>query len=158
MKNVQTNVNHKPGNSDFSFIHYAAFWSTLQERNHKKQKPNSKVQNSWVTIKHVVSSTSCISFHEGSGKTWKVKNVKDRRLQFLVNKFLAAAFLSTNIHVAKFWPIFVEVTRLSFVGGNRERWQTVTRKRGKASQIFACILLTSNHMIFLVQLGISQHS
>ena len=52
MKNVQTEVNHrKPCNSYFSFIHCSAFWPTLQERNNKKQKPNSKMQNSWLTIK-----------------------------------------------------------------------------------------------------------
>ena len=37
----------------------------------------------------------------------------------------------------------------------------MTRKRGKeqvASQIFACISLTRNRLIFLVQFGINQHS
>lgn len=38
---------------------------------------------------------------------------------------------------------------LSFVGGNREQWYAVTRKREKATHIFAYILLASNHTIFL---------
>ena len=49
-------------------------------------------------------------------------------------------------------------SRLSFVGGNREQWYAVTRKREKATHIFACILLASNHMIFFVKFGINQHS
>ena len=35
---------------DFSNIH-TAFWPTLQQRNQKKQQSNSKMQNSWLTIK-----------------------------------------------------------------------------------------------------------
>lgn len=52
---------------------------------------------------------SCISVNGGSGKTWRVQNANDKRLQFLTNKFLASAFLSTNIHLSKFWPILIEV-------------------------------------------------
>ena len=35
---------------DFSIIR-TAFWPTLQQRNQKKQQSNSKMQNSWLTIK-----------------------------------------------------------------------------------------------------------
>ena len=76
-------------------------------------------------------------------KIWKVKKAKwqNKRLQFSVNKFLAAAFLSINqILLSKFWPILVEVVIC------RREQEAVTRKRGKARQVFACILLTSNHM------------
>lgn len=52
---------------------------------------------------------SCISVNGGSGKTWRVQNANDKRLQFLTNKFLASAFLSTNILLSKFWPILIEV-------------------------------------------------
>ena len=56
MKNLQTEVKHKPCNSYFSFIHCSAFWPTLQARNNKKQKPNSKMQNSWLTMQTITKN------------------------------------------------------------------------------------------------------
>ena len=44
------------------------------------------------------------------------------------------------------------------VGGTSEPWHEINTIKENQTQIFACILLTSNQMIFLVQFGINKHS
>ena len=85
----------------------------------------------------------------GSRKTWKAKNVKWQKAWVLGKQLSSFCVLSINIfHLSKFRPILDEVVIC------RREQGAVTN----GSQFFACILLTSNHMIFLVQFGINQHS
>ena len=117
------------------------------------QNPNKQ---STAMQRNLVSS--CISFRGGSGKTWKVKNVKWQKVWVLGKQIssVASAILAISIHLSKFRPILVDVVHCR--RERRDFWQAVRRKRGKTSQIFACILLKSNHMVFLVQFGINRHS
>ena len=61
MKNVQTDVNDKPCNHEAILISAPSFFFSSSLRHFdphpkkettKKQKPNNKLQNSWLTIKH----------------------------------------------------------------------------------------------------------
>ena len=64
MKNVQTDVSHKPCNHKEILIHSRGILThTPIKRNQKKQKPNSKMQNSWLIIKTWKMSWSKSTFH-----------------------------------------------------------------------------------------------
>ena len=56
MKNVKTDVNHKPCNHEAILISAASFTRHFdphpKKETTKKQKPNNKLQNSILTIKH----------------------------------------------------------------------------------------------------------
>ena len=94
MKNVQTDVNHKPcehkANLILCFIH-AVFWPKLQETAQKKQKPNSKMLNSWLTIKTWKMSWNKNNFH------WMEKVVS---LKCCEKSFLKPCFLVVSIFLS----------------------------------------------------------
>lgn len=88
-------------------------------------------------------------------KKWKVKNVKWQNASVFGKQTSSCCVFIYQFPCQNFDQSW---SRLSFEGGNRERWQAVSSTRGKAPQIFACILLTSNHIILLVQFGRNHHA
>ena len=74
--------------------------------------------------------SSCISFRGGSGKTWKVDNIKWQKTSVFskqISSFCVFIFQYSPVKILTiiFW------SKVSFVGCNRERWQAVTRKEEK---------------------------
>ena len=87
--------------------------------------------------------SSCISFLGGSGKTWKVENIKWQKTSVFSKQISSCCvfiYQFTGQNFDQSW------TKLSFVGCNRERWQAVTGKEEKikllhAFRFFSCNLV-----------------